>query len=731
MMATSVVAPKLACRFYNRFAVPSISSLSDSSHILKQKNAKKPSVYSHPGGIVPSVASHGSWKINTGNTNHHYAYRSTSSISNFSTVVPDFVDNDNERDTDISSTASIPDTVEPLSSSTTKSSSNKFSELSNLHPSIKAALKAMNIENMTEIQQKTFQASVSGNHDVLGRSRTGSGKTLAFLVPSLERILRNHSNSPDESKNKVKMLIISPTRELAHQIYTTTMLLTDKLGMSSGSKRMHCQVMYGGTQKKLDIHKMQKNVPSIITSTPGRLLDHLKTTKVHGATPFTEYIKDIDVLVLDEMDLLLDMGFREDIQSIFQYFESSKRAATVPPRQTLLFSATLPAGVKDVLRKYVRPKYVVVDCIQDDDPSSHTVSTIEQSHVILPPNKMIAGVVQTILALMNSNKQHKIIVFFPTTSQVTYFSNVFKSALGRNVIEIHSGISQVVRTNRSDTFRHSKTGCVLFTSDVSARGVDYPDVTHVVQVGTAMSRETYIHRLGRTGRAGKSGQGLIILLPYEVPFLQEDLGDIKIPMNVRIQDLLKREIGDCDDLEDEMMRIHDMTERSEQMKKSAQDVYRSIFGYYGQRFKAMRVRNSGDAIVSLVNGFAKQAGLQEIPALSPKLAAQYGLTQHPELNIQHQWDTGSRNFDVGRGGGGGGGRGGNNRFGGNSRSDGGGGGRGGNNRFGGNSRSDGGFRSGAGRGKNIYSKGENSRGSGNVSAPLPPEMKAEWTSYLR
>lgn len=371
----------------------------------------------------------------------------------------------------------------------------------------------MNIENMTEIQHKTFQASVSGAHDVLGRSRTGSGKTLAFLVPSLERILRNHANSLDESKNKVKMLIISPTRELAHQIYTATMSLTDKLGKSSGSKPMHCQVMYGGTQKKLDIQKMQKNVPSIITSTPGRLLDHLKTTRVHGATPFTEYIKDIDVLVLDEMDLLLDMGFREDIQSIFQYFESSKRAATAPPRQTLLFSATLPAGVKDVLRKFVRPKYVVVDCIQDDDPSSHTVSTIEQSHVILPPNKMIAGVVQTILELMNSNKQHKIIVFFPTTSQVSYFSNVFRSALGRSVIEIHSGISQGARTNRSDNFRHSKTGCVLFTSDVSARGVDYPDVTHVVQVGAAMSRETYIHRLGRTGRAGKSGQGIIILLP--------------------------------------------------------------------------------------------------------------------------------------------------------------------------------------------------------------------------
>ena len=575
----------------------------------------------------------------------------------------------------------------------------------------------MNIDTMTEIQDKTWDASVTGTSDVLGRSRTGSGKTLAFLLPSLERILRNHDGGApgQKNKNKVKMLIISPTRELAHQIYTTTLLLTNKLGKSHNSKPMYCQVMYGGTPKPLDIQKMQKNVPTIITSTPGRLLDHLKTTTLNG-TPFTEYVKDIDVLVLDEMDLLLDMGFREDIQSIFRYFDSNQRSPSAPPRQTLLFSATLPSGVKDVLRKYVRPKYVVVDCIQDNDPTTHTVSTIAQSHVILPPNKMIAGIVQTILHLMKSNKQHKIIVFFPTTSQVTYFSQVFNAGLGRSVIEIHSGISQGARTNRSDNFRHSKTASVLFTSDVSARGVDYPDVTHVLQIGAASTRETYIHRLGRTGRAGKSGQGMIVLLPNEVDFIRRDLGDINIPMNVQIQNLLKMEISDCDDLENEMKRVQDMTERSRDMKSAATDVYRSMFGYYAQRFKHMHVPNFEEAIISLVNGFAKQAGLRELPALSAKVTSQYRLSQHPELNVQRQWDAGSRSFDVGRGGSSGGGRG---------------GGRGGgNNRFGGDRRNDGGFRVGTGRSPKNYSRSVHDQTNGVTSTPPLPPSSTNWRGYL-
>jgi ATP-dependent RNA helicase MSS116, mitochondrial len=591
------------------------------------------------------------------------------------------------------------------------SSQNTFEDLPNLHPVTKEAIRSMNIITMTEIQAKTWEAAISGR-DVLGRSRTGSGKTLAFLVPALERILRSHTQT---DKNKIKMLIISPTRELAHQIYSTTLLLTNKFGKNNNTQPIHCQVMYGGTPKIQDIQKMQKNIPTIVTSTPGRLLDHLKTTTIHGNTSFVQYIKDIDVLVLDEMDLLLDMGFRDDVQNILSFLSNSSSTSSTnnKQRQTLLFSATLPHGVKDVIRRYIRRDHVVVDCIQDSDPSSHTVSTVEQSHVILPPDKIVAGTVQTILQLMKSNMQHKIIVFFPTTSQVTYYSAVFNNGLGRRVIEIHSGISQGARTNRSDNFRHSKTASVLFTSDVSARGVDYPNVTHVLQVGAASNRETYIHRLGRTGRAGKSGQGIILLLPDEVDFIRRDLHDINIPMNSMLQNLLKMEV-DGSDLENHMNRIHDLTNKSPDMKKAATDVYRNLFGYYAQRFKAMNVRNFEEALVGLVNGFAKQAGLNEMPLLPSKIVSQYRLSQHPALNVQRQWDTGSRNFDVGRG----------NRFSGGGR------GRGGGDGFGGfRGRGNGGGRSGNYFGNFGQTRNEPPNGSMSVStSPLP--SSTDWHGYV-
>jgi ATP-dependent RNA helicase MSS116, mitochondrial len=538
-------------------------------------------------------------------------------------------------------------------SSNSTSAFGRFADLENMHPLSKQAVKEMGIENMTEIQSKTWEAAVTGK-DVLGRSRTGSGKTLAFLLPALERILRN---PPNDANGSIQMLIISPTRELAHQIYATTVRLTAPL--LKQQLPVHCQVLYGGTPRTLDLQKMSRQMPSILTSTPGRLLDHLKTSTINGNKSFADHLKGVQVLVLDEMDLLLDMGFREDVQSILSYLSTSSSQK----RQTLLFSATLPSGVKEVIRQYIRRDHVVVDCIQDNDPTSHTVSTVAQSHVLLSPDKAISGTIQTILQLIKSDLQHKIIVFFPTTSQVTYYSQVFNAGLGRRVLEIHSGISQGARTNRSDNFRHSKTA-VLFTSDVSARGVDYPNVTHVLQVGCATNRETYIHRLGRTGRAGKSGQGILLLLPDEMAFVKQELRDIDIPLNSALQNTLKNSDGSSD-----LTRIQDLTETSRDLKFAAEAAYRSLFGFYLQRYKQLYVRDAASAVVDMVNSFARQAGLKEIPAISSKTAAQHGLHNHPLLNIQRQWDSGSRNFDVGRGNGG--------RFGGGGGRGGRGGGRGG------------------------------------------------------
>jgi ATP-dependent RNA helicase MSS116 len=531
-----------------------------------------------------------------------------------------------------------------------------FADLKGLHPQTAHTLKMKGFETMTEIQARTWDVAVSGK-DVIGRARTGTGKTMAFLLPSLERILQN----PVEGK--LSIMIISPTRELASQIAKEAHMLTQ------GHKNVTNQVVYGGIPKRQDMSKMSQSMPTILTATPGRLHDHLKTTQIRGK-PFRDSAKDVQVLILDEMDRLLDMGFRDEIEQIVRYMPEN--------RQTLLFSATIPHGVHSAIKKFTKSDSVTVDCMDDEDPASHTNARINQSHVLLPPDRAISGVVQLILRLMEES-DHKVLVFFPTTSQVAYYSALFNRGLGRKVLEIHAKKTQGNRSSTSDRFRQAKKG-VMFTSDVSARGVDYPDVTHVVQVGMATDRETYIHRLGRTGRAGKKGQGFLVLSETEKPFLKMDLADLDIPRDDFLQGLMNEPLPKH--VDDQLSPIlHDTrTGKNPDLAKAAESVYRSLFGFYNGRLAAIGIR-SKDPLVEMANTFAGLAGLQALPQLTEKLVAQFGLRGHKGISVNSRWGGGDE-FNVGRGGGG--------RGGGRGRDSGGRGGRGGGSRGGRDNESRGG-----------------------------------------
>jgi len=342
------------------------------------------------------------------------------------------------------------------------------------------------------------------------------------------------------------------------------------------------------------------------------------------------------------------MGFREDIRSLLRYLPHKDQ------RQTLLFSATVPPSVQEMIDVCVRPERALVDCIQDDDPASHTVNTVQQTHAIIPQDKLVTGIIQTILHLIKTHQdQHKILVFFPTTSQVAYYSSVFNNALGQQVLEIHSRKSQDTRSNTSERFRRAKTA-VMFTSDVSARGVDYPDVTHVVQVGAARDRETYIHRLGRTGRAGKSGKGILLLMEEEMSCLDVDLVGIDIPRDDKLQELMD---NGSEDLKADMMELQRVMDsgRAYDLEKKAAQVYSSLFGYYNSVFKEMGLRRPRDALVGFVNAFANQAGLKALPPVNYKLAQQLGLADHPDLNVRAERRGGGDGYSRGGGYGGGGG----------------------------------------------------------------------------
>ena len=332
-----------------------------------------------------------------------------------------------------------------------------FAERKDLHPDSKRALiQVMGLTSMTEIQAKTYAAASSGR-DVLGRARTGTGKTIAFLLPAIERVLQ--SGEYQVGRN-VGILVISPTRELATQIGEQAEKLL------SFHSEMSVQVVYGGTKLGRDVAQLRKKIPTILVATPGRFIDHLESTTINGRKFGEDIMSSTPVVVLDETDRLLDMGFRREIKQILTYLPRSHK------RQTLLFSATIPPELKKVMAETMKPGFIEVDCINNGDGTTHTNVRVEQSHVIIPSmDRYVSSVVEIVrLAMAEGGNQSKVVVFFPTARMVSFFAELFKEGLGMPVIELHSKKSQGSRSRASAQFRSASSG-VLFTSDVSARGM--------------------------------------------------------------------------------------------------------------------------------------------------------------------------------------------------------------------------------------------------------------------
>ena len=513
----------------------------------------------------------------------------------------------------------------------------RFEELG-LHPKSLKALHRHGVYKLTEIQDKTYDSIYEGK-DVVGRARTGTGKTLAFLLPTLERII----NNPNRNEG-IQVLIVSPTRELAVQLGKETERLVQQHQSSSG---MTSQVIYGGSYKQDDIEEFQRNdnSPTILVATPGRLKDHLASTRLPDGTLFIDQVQNLQTLVLDEMDRLLDMGFRKDIQDIL---------SCLPPmsskRQTLLFSATLPSETRllsDMVDIAVKPNHEFIDCIQDEDPATHTNAKTNQTHIILPSDEFWKSTFEILSRLIDdimqksdgSNNNTKIIVFFPMTSLVRLYTDLFNYKFGNEkyIFELHSKMFQRHRITVSKKFRNASKG-ILFTSDVSARGIDYPDVTHVIQIGAADSRETYIHRLGRTGRAGKKGKGVMILPQLESSFLR-DLKGLDIPHDDELFQSISisnNDEGNIDEMIKNIENYNGKDEMEPDIENLVNDAYQAMIGYYYQRYK-----NSGNTtkseIVPTINSLVDDLGLTDLPVIDQDRAEKIGCDTLPGLNIQHNY----------------------------------------------------------------------------------------------
>ncbi|KAF8632171.1 hypothetical protein AX17_004912 [Amanita inopinata Kibby_2008] len=481
-------------------------------------------------------------------------------------------------------TSSIPSSHSNESADTSGSLASSFLSLeSSIHPLTLKAItqKPFNHTNMSPVQSKVLpllpglakpydsSSSKSGNRseseqdsprDLLVKAKTGTGKTLAFLVPSIEaRLLSIQQQAKKalqdaglvgdrafEARAKRKFasesvgtLVISPTRELATQIANEALKLT------SHHEGFEVKLFVGGESKRAQIRDWTRGRKDLVVATPGRLRD-LLTSEPDIANAMSK----TQQLILDEADSLLDMGFRDDIDAITGYLPPT------PERQTFLFSATVSPAIRQVARATLASNHLFINCVTDDDAPVHT--HIKQYHTVLPSASQQVPHILRLLAhdqLVNAGAS-KSIVFLPTTKMTQLFTTLLRELktttlpAGKNtrVYEIHSKRTMESRTRTSADFRADKSGAaVLVSSDVSARGVDYPGVTRVIQVGIPSTRDQYVHRVGRTGRSGeggREGRGDLVLLPWEMGFVTWQLTDVPLkPLTVGEMDKQVKELA--------------------------------------------------------------------------------------------------------------------------------------------------------------------------------------------
>ena len=326
------------------------------------------------------------------------------------------------------------------------------------------ALEEMGYEQPTEIQRKTIPLLLEG-YDVIGQAQTGTGKTAAFGVPIAELI--------DEEARYPQVLILAPTRELASQISEELSRLVKYLSVRIAT-------IYGGAGMEPQVDALRHGA-QVVVGTPGRIIDHLRRGNLN--------LSGIDLVILDEADRMLDMGFLPDVDRILRQ--------TPRDRQTALFSATMPLVIRILSRRHLRnPKSVVVK------PHQVMVEEVEQVYYeVADQDKPFA-----LLEILQEERPERMIVFRRTQAGVDRLTR-FLYDRGVKADAIHGSLTQVARERTLKRFRDGDL-LVLVATNVAARGLDIPEVSHVVNFDVPEETESYIHRIGRTARMGREGMAI-------------------------------------------------------------------------------------------------------------------------------------------------------------------------------------------------------------------------------
>ncbi|MDA8169713.1 MAG: DEAD/DEAH box helicase [Nitrospiraceae bacterium] len=344
-----------------------------------------------------------------------------------------------------------------------------------LSDEVLTALSEMGFEEPSPIQKIAIPPALEG-HDLMGQAQTGTGKTAAFGVPIVEK----GTHGKGKAVINPYAIVVAPTRELAVQVAQEM----NKIGRKKGIVSVP---IYGGQSIEGQIKSLRKGV-DVVVGTPGRIIDHIRRK--------TLVLKEIRIVVLDEADEMLNMGFIEDIEKILRETPSN--------RQTMLFSATMPPEIKSIAMRYMnKPKNVSVD------PAQMVVAKIKQVFYEVRDGDKIKALTR----LLDVEDPSLTLVFCHTKREVDEVSGRLQQ-MGYSSGAIHGDFTQAHRDEVMDKFKKGDLD-ILVATDVAARGLDIPDVSHVVNYSIPQDPEGYIHRIGRTGRAGKSGIAITFVTPRE------------------------------------------------------------------------------------------------------------------------------------------------------------------------------------------------------------------------
>lgn len=345
-----------------------------------------------------------------------------------------------------------------------------------LRKELVAALREQGLHIPTPVQQEAIPLLLEGR-DAIVQAQTGTGKTFAFVLPALQRI--------DPEMPHTQALIVTPTRELAIQIHAEVRKLAPAAGVSA-------LAVYGGQDVEAQIHRLQ-GTAQLIVATPGRLLDHLRRGTVSLAS--------LSMLVLDEADQMLHFGFLNEVEDIIRQ--------TPAERQTMLLSATMPGTVRKLAKSYLRSPADVR--IRGRETTLEAICQI----VVETTDR---AKLQTLLDMLKRYRPQLAVLFCRTQIRVKKLTESLQTR-GLNADELHGGLTQA---QREDVMRRFREGSVqlLVATDVAARGLDIEGVTHVFNYDIPHDAESYIHRIGRTGRAGQSGFAFTLVAPRDSAYLQ-------------------------------------------------------------------------------------------------------------------------------------------------------------------------------------------------------------------